>query len=80
MARNQFPLYARITVRNGQESASSLGKNIHTFKENLEEMYVFACGDPKTSNGTKEVLKQTWEALSAELEADIKMQESLQVH
>ncbi|MCK5136977.1 MAG: hypothetical protein KAR19_14420 [Bacteroidales bacterium] len=46
-------------------------------KGNLEEMYVFACLDSRIGKGSKETFKKTWEALDAELEAVIKMRESL---
>ena len=68
---------ARIEADRAREKASRLsGGDLHTLKKNLRAMYALAC-HPKADPETKERLSRTWNALNAELEADIKYLESL---
>ena len=73
-AQEKLELEARRT----RERAMKLkGEDLKVLKDSLEEMYNFACIDTKTTKDAKEDFKRTWEALDAELEADMKMTESI---
>jgi len=72
---------AKIEADRAREKAMQLkGEDIEFIRLGLKQMYESSIQSTNGKETTPQIFKKKWEALDAELEADIKMKESLQVH